>query len=425
MAKIVIMGAGIAGCSAAYELRSVLGKAHEITVVNATDYFQFVPSNPWVAIGWRERRQTTLPIGKYLARKDIEFVAQAATAVDPEKRNLTLASGEALEFDYLVIATGAKLAFDEIPGLGPEGYTQSICTVEHAERAFSAYTKFLETPGPVVIGAVQGVSCFGPAYEFALLVDTDLRRRKLRDRVPMTFVTSEPYIGHLGLGGVGDSKELLEHEFRQRHIKWITNAKLLKAAPEELEIAEHDRDGKVAHEHKLPSKFTMFIPAFKGVDAVASAKELCNPRGFVNVDQYQRNPRYPYVCALGVGIAIPPAEPTPVPVGVPKTGYMIESMAMAIARNIRDAIAGRAPSAVATWNAVCLADSGDSGIAFMALPQIPPRNVTWAKTGKWVHLAKVAFEKYFLRKMKSGSVAPLYERYVFKALGIELLKQAS
>ncbi|MBU6469482.1 MAG: FAD-dependent oxidoreductase [Gammaproteobacteria bacterium] len=425
MAKIVIMGAGIAGCSAAYELRSVLGKAHEITVVNATDYFQFVPSNPWVAIGWRERRQTTLPIGKYLARKDIEFIAQAATAVDPEKCNLTLASGEALEFDYLVIATGAKLAFDEIPGLGPEGYTQSICTVEHAERAFSAYTKFLETPGPVVIGAVQGVSCFGPAYEFALLVDTDLRRRKLRDRVPMTFVTSEPYIGHLGLGGVGDSKELLEHEFRQRYIKWITNAKLLKAAPEELEIAEHDRDGKVAHEHKLPSKFTMFIPAFKGVDAVASAKELCNPRGFVNVDQYQRNPRYPYVCALGVGIAIPPAEPTPVPVGVPKTGYMIESMAMAIARNIRDAIAGRAPSAVATWNAVCLADSGDSGIAFMALPQIPPRNVTWAKTGKWVHLAKVAFEKYFLRKMKSGSVAPLYERYVFKALGIELLKQAS
>ncbi|MDE2022740.1 MAG: FAD-dependent oxidoreductase [Gammaproteobacteria bacterium] len=425
MAKIVIMGAGIAGCSAAYELRSVLGKAHEITVVNATDYFQFVPSNPWVAIGWRERRQTTLPIGKYLARKDIEFIAQAATAVDPEKCNLTLASGEALEFDYLVIATGAKLAFDEIPGLGPEGYTQSICTVEHAERAFSAYTKFLETPGPVVIGAVQGVSCFGPAYEFALLVDTDLRRRKLRDRVPMTFVTSEPYIGHLGLGGVGDSKELLEHEFRQRYIKWITNAKLLKAAPEELEIAEHDRDGKVAHEHKLPSKFTMFIPAFKGVDAVASAKELCNPRGFVNVDQYQRNPRYPYVCALGVGIAIPPAEPTPVPVGVPKTGYMIESMAMAIARNIRDAIAGRAPSAVATWNAVCLADSGDSGIAFVARPQIPPRNVTWAKTGKWVHLAKVAFEKYFLRKMKSGSVAPLYERYVFKALGIELLKQAS
>ena len=425
MAKIVILGAGIGGCSVAYELRAQLGGEHSLTVINPVEYFQFVPSNPWVAIGWRERRQTTLPIGKYLARKGIEFIAQAATAIDAEKHRLTLASGEALEFDYLVIATGAKLAFDEIPGLGPEGHTQSICTVEHAERAWSAYRKFVENPGPVVIGAVQGASCFGPAYEFALIVDTDLRRRKLRNRVPMTFVTSEPYIGHLGLGGVGDSKELLEHEFRQRHIKWITNAKLLKAGPAELEIAEHDRDGKLAHEHKLPSQFTMFIPAFKGVDAVAGAKELCNPRGFVSVDPYQRNPRHPHVYALGVGIAIPPAEATPVPVGVPKTGYMIESMSMAIARNIRDAIAGRAPAAEATWNAVCLADMGDNGIAFVALPQIPPRNVTWAKTGKWVHLAKVAFEKYFLRKMKSGSATPLYERYMFKALGIELLKQTS
>ncbi|MBU6420546.1 MAG: FAD-dependent oxidoreductase [Gammaproteobacteria bacterium] len=425
MAKIVVLGAGIGGCSVAYELRSVLGKAHEITVVNATDYFQFVPSNPWVAIGWRERSQTTLPIGKYLARKDIEFIAQAATAVDPEKRTLTLASGESLAFDYLVIATGAKLAFDEIPGLGPEAHTQSICTVEHAERAWNAYQIFVGNLGPVVIGAVQGASCFGPAYEFALIVDTDLRRRKLRDRVPMTFVTAEPYIGHLGLGGVGDSKELLEHEFRQRHIKWITNAKLLKAGAEELEIAEHNRDGKLAREHKLPSKFTMFIPAFKGVDAVAGAKELCNPRGFVLVDKYQRNPRHPQVYALGVGIAIPPAEPTPVPVGVPKTGYMIESMAIAIARNIRDAIAQRQPVSEATWNAVCLADMGDDGIAFVALPQIPPRNVTWAKTGKWVHFAKLAFEKYFLRKMKRGSAAPLHERYILKMLGIKLLKVPS
>jgi sulfide:quinone oxidoreductase len=57
-----------------------------------------------------------------------------------------------------------------------------------------------------VVGAVQGASCFGPAYEFAMIMDTDLRRRKIRDKVPMTFVTAEPYIGHLGLGGVGDSK---------------------------------------------------------------------------------------------------------------------------------------------------------------------------------------------------------------------------
>ena len=124
-----------------------------------------------------------------------------------------------------MIATGPELAFDEIAGLGPEGNTQSICHVDHAAQAKEAFECSLANPGPVVIGAVQGASCFGPAYEFAFILDTALRDAKLRDRVPMTFVTSEPYIGHLGLDGVGDTKGLLESEMREQHIKWITNAK--------------------------------------------------------------------------------------------------------------------------------------------------------------------------------------------------------
>ncbi len=110
-------------------------------------------------------------------------------------------------------------------------------------RRLARTRSFSQNPGPVVIGAVQGASCFGPAYEFAMIVDADLRRRKLRDRVPMTLVTSEPYIGHLGLGGVGDSKGLLESELRQRHIKWITNAKLLEAKAGAVRVAEHDDKG--------------------------------------------------------------------------------------------------------------------------------------------------------------------------------------
>ena len=89
----------------------------------------------------------------------------------------------------------------------------------------------MKHPGPIVVGAAQGASCFGPAYEFAFILDADLRKRRLRDKVPMTFVTSEPYIGHLGLGGVGDSKGLLESELRMRHIKWITNASVQQFAP--------------------------------------------------------------------------------------------------------------------------------------------------------------------------------------------------
>jgi sulfide:quinone oxidoreductase len=102
---------------------------------------------------------------------------------------------------------------------------------------------------------------------------------------------------------------------------------------------------------------------------------------------------------------------------------MIESMGQAICENIEAELSGKEALAQGSWNAICLADFGDTGAAFVALPQIPPRNVTWAKEGKWVHLAKIAFEKYFLRKVKTGAITPIYEKYVLGTLGIESLKK--
>jgi sulfide:quinone oxidoreductase len=261
-------------------------------------------------------------------------------------------------------------------------------------------------------------SCFGPAYEFAFILDTDLRRRKLRHKVPITFVTSEPYIGHLGLGGVGDSKSMLESEMRGHDIKWITNAKTTKVEAGKMFVTQVDDHGAVYKEHEVPFKLSMMLPAFKGVDAVAAVPNLCNPRGFVMIDEFQRSKAYKNIFSAGVCVAIPPVEVTPVPTGAPKTGYMIETMVSAIAHNIADELAGKPVGAKATWNAICLADMGDTGAAFVALPQIPPRNVNWFKKGKWVHLAKIAFEKYFMRKMRTGNSEPVYEKYVLKALGI-------
>ncbi len=97
------------------------------------------------------------------------------------------------------------------------------------------------------------------------------------------------------------------------------------------------------------------------------------------------------------------------PCGVPKTGFMIESMVTATARNLGQILRGGKPNFQGSWNAVCLADFGDSGIAFVAQPQIPPRNVNWSASGKWVHMAKIGFEKYFLRKMRKGESEPFYE----------------
>jgi sulfide:quinone oxidoreductase len=423
MSHVVIIGAGTGGVPAAYELRARLPRTHKITLINERASFQFVPSNPWVAVGWRDAGDVSLDLAPHLAKKGIDFIAAAVETIDAKQSVLKLADGAAVEYDYLVITTGPKLAFDEVPGLGPKGHTQSVCTLDHALKARAAYDAFLKNPGPVVVGAAHGASCFGPAYEFALILDADLRKRKLRNKVPMTFVTSEPYIGHMGLGGVGDSKGILESELRQRHIKWITNAAIESVEAGQLNVVRHDDKGGVEGKESLPFELAMILPAFKGVDAVAAVEGLCNPRGFVIVDEHQRSPTYPNIYSAGVCIAIPPVEKTPVPTGAPKTGYMIESMVSAVVGNIGAELEGKEPASRATWNAICLADMGDTGVAFVALPQIPPRNVTWAKKGKWVHLAKIAFEKYFLRKVRTGNVDPVYERYVLKALGIERLSE--
>ena len=280
MAHIIILGAGIGGMPTAYELREKLGPSHRITVVNAIDYFQFVPSNPWLAVGWRERDTITFPIRPYLEKKKIDFVAQRVLKIDAQGNALELQDGTRLEYDYLVITTGPKLSFEEVPGSGPEAHTHSICTVNHAEKAWGDYQEFLKNPGPAIVGAMPGASCFGPAYEFSFILNTDLKRRKQRNKVPLTFVTSEPYIGHMGLGGVGDSKSMLESEFRNNDIKWITNAKVTRVEAGKMFVTELDDNGQVKKEHELPFKFSMMLPAFKGVDAVAAVEGLCNPRGF-------------------------------------------------------------------------------------------------------------------------------------------------
>ena len=205
-------------------------------------------------------------------------------------------------------------------------------------------------------------------------------------------------------------------------MKWITNAKVTKVEEGKMYVEEFDNAGNKVKDHEVAFKFSMMLPAFKGVDAVMNVEGLCNPRGFIFVDPHQRNPTYKNIYSAGVCIAIPPVEATAVPTGAPKTGYMIESMVTAIAHNIHNELDGEEPDQKATWNAICLADMGDTGAAFVALPQIPPRNVAWFKKGKWVHMAKIAFEKYFIRKMKKGTSEPIYEKYILKMLGINKLK---
>lgn len=270
-----------------------------------------MPSNPWVAVNWRKPEEITVDLAPIMKRRGIEFSSAGAKRLHPDESRIELNDGTSIAYDYLVLATGPALAFDEVPGLGPSGFTASICQTDHASAAAEAFERLAANPGPVIVGAAAGASCFGPAYEFAMILDTELKRRKLRHKVPMTFVTPEPYIGHLGLDGVGDTRTLMEGELRERHIKWITNAKIEAVEADVMHVAQIGANGSVEAEHALPFRFSMILPAFKGVPAVFGIDGLTNPRGFVVVDEHQRNPKFPNIYGIGVAIAIPPVGPTP------------------------------------------------------------------------------------------------------------------
>ncbi len=418
--RIVVVGGGTGGMVAAYEMQEALGATHQIILISDVDYFQFYPSNPWVAVGWRKREDITFPIRPYVERKNIIFYDRAVVGCNAEQNQLTLADGQIISYDYLLIATGAQLDFPAVSGSGPHhGWSESVCTVDHAEHAYGRYQQFLQNPGSLVVGALPGASCFGPAYEYALILARDLKKRGLRDRVHLSFVTSEPYIGHMGLAGVGKSKEILTNKLREEGFDTYVNAAITHIDSEKVYFDEKDSLGKTIRSHAIESRFSMLLPAFRGIPVWTKVPELCNEKGMILVDPYMRSIKYSNIFAVGLTVALPPVEVTPVPTNTPKTGYMIESMVTTIVTNLKNELQKiKAEKVRPTLNAVCIADTGDAGLVFVALPQIKPRRVDWFTEGRWVHLAKVAFEKYFMHKMKSGHSEPLYEYLTFKLLGI-------
>jgi sulfide:quinone oxidoreductase len=390
MPRIIVLGGSFGGLTAALELKRQLGRKADITVVSDDDRFVFLPSLPWLIMGWRKPADITLSVSDILKPKGIAFVREAAMQVDADASRVRTATTE-LPYDYLVIATGPYLSFDEIPGMGPDkGYTECTFTLDHALKTAVSWQRVLANPGPIIVGSSQMVSCFGPSYELAFEMDTELRRRKMRHQVPLLYLTSEPYLGHMGVGGLGNSKRFIEDEFAERDIKPLVSQALQEVAPGEIRL----KDGT-----KLPFKLAMIAPPFKGVPAVAP---LGNPRGFIPVDKNYRHTKYRNIFAIGVAMAIAPPEQTPVPVGVPKTGFMTVTMAKRAAATIASDIIGRTPPPATELGVVCLMDMGQTAAFMKAYPVLPPRQSSYMKKAVWAKWLKVAFERYFLWKMKHG-----------------------
>ena len=391
--KIVIVGGSFGGLTTAYELRKRLSDSQcDIVLISKDPQFTFIPSLPWVAMGSRSLEQIRFDLAGPLDRKGVECVHATVSHIEPESRQV-VTDGKTYSYDYLVIATGHRSANEAVSGLGPfDGPGHSLMSPPEAEEARGALQTFLDAPGPMVVGCAPGASCIGPAYEFVFQVDYLLRKRRIRHKVPIAFVTPEPFLGHFGVGGVGKARQFLEGEFEQRDIRYFTSAAVSKITGSVLELAD---------ETTFESAFSLIIPPLAGVKAIAESPNLGNPKGFVPVDENYRHQAFSNIYAAGVAVAFPPVDELPVPVNFPKTGHMTEQMAAIAAHNIAAEVLGNGKTTHPLY-ATCVLDMGDRAALIKADPFRPPRNVAHFSEGRHWLWAKKAFERYYLWKTKRG-----------------------
>jgi len=409
MARVVVIGAGLGGLPAAYELKHHLGKAHRVTLVSEFPKFTFIPGLVQVGLGHIKLDRVQLDLEMLANYHDLEWIQGKVLRIDPKDKQV-FTNGRFLDYDYLIIASGSELANDVIPGLGI--FTHSVCTPHHALVAQGAWAKFCETPGDLVVGAAPGAGCFGPAYEFVLLAEADLRRRGIRHLVNITYLTPEPYIGHLGIVGIKHAQVLTENLMKKQGIKTVTNAEIKEITPDRVILA----DGQ-----SFNFAYSMILPAFRGAQFVRESG-LGNSKGFLPVLPTLRHEQYPEIYGVGVSVHLEQPDQTLVPIGLPKSGQMTEAMAMVAAHNIAVELGAiDKPLEVPTLEALCFAEYGDTGIAYIAAPIIPDplignRRYSYAVEGVWVNWVKVAFEMYFMAKMRLGLGLPWFEQ-----LGLLLL----
>lgn len=392
--NIVIIGGSFGGLNVAYDLRRLLSsKDHAITVIAKEPRFIFIPSLPWVAMGSKTIGDISFELEGSLKSKNIDFVEATAKTIEPEANRIQTTAGS-FDYDYLVVATGHRSANEAVPGLGPfDGPGHSLMSPPEAVEARESWAAFLEDPGPMVIGSAPGASCLGPAYEFLFEAHHALKKRRLCHKAPMTFITPEPFLGHFGVGGFGKIRPYLEAELEDRDIRYHTSAAITKITGDSVETA----DGSV-----FESAYSLIIPPLAGVKAVADTPGLGNPKGFVPVDAYYRHRDFTNIHAVGVAIALPPVEETPVPVNFPKTGHMTEQMARIAARSIAADIQ-ETPQTTHELKAECIMDMGDKGAHIVADPVRPPRNVSKLSHGKRWLWAKRFFANYYLWKLRHGA----------------------
>jgi sulfide:quinone oxidoreductase len=443
MAKVVVLGAGIAGHTCAAFLKKKLGRNHEVVVVTPNSYYQWIPSNIWVGVGRMTIDDVRFKHSKVYSRWGIVLKQAKAVSIHPEGDRQTGTGYVTIEYtdesrtgqiekvgyDYLVNATGPKLNFSATEGLGPEKNTFSVCTYSHAAHAWEHLQDSIRRMKAgqkqrFLIGTGHAMAtCQGAAFEYILNVAHEIRKLGLSDRAEITWISNEYELGDFGMGGAfikqggycTPTKVFTESMLAEYGIKWIRRAGVNRVDP-----------GK-AHFETLEGEylsqefdFAMLIPSFTGVGLTAFDKEgneitdrMFTPNKFMKVDadysgkpfeewcaedwpSVYQSPLYDNIYAPGIAFAPPhPISkpmispngtsifPTPPRTGMP-SGVMGKIVALNIAEKIQGAAEHHHKASMSRMGAACIVSAGFGsfdglGATMTIFPVVPD----WEKYPDW------------------------------------------
>ncbi len=419
MAKVVVLGGGVSGHTAATFLKKWLGSDHEVIVVTPNSKWNWIPSNIWVGVGEMTVDDVIFELAPVYKKAGIDYKQAKAVSIHPEGKEgsdtpyVTIEytdpsrAGESdeVEYDYLINATGPKLNFGATEGLGPDaGNTVSVCTAQHAAHASNELDRLIDQmkkgeKKTLVVGTGHGMcTCQGAAFEYIFNIEHKLKEEGVRDKAELIWLSNESFLGDFGMGGLHfnmggyamSSKIFAESLYAERDIEWILGAHVNKVEKNKIyfETLNGEND-------EQEYDFAMLIPPFAGVGLKAFNKAgeditstVFAPNGFMKVDAdytpkpYEewkasdwprtlQNPTYKNMFAVGIAFAPPhliskpmknpngtPINPTP-----PRTGMPSAMMGKAVAQSIKDMILDGAnepthTACMAEMGAACVASAG-------------------------------------------------------------------
>ncbi|AFM40651.1 NADH dehydrogenase, FAD-containing subunit [Desulfosporosinus acidiphilus SJ4] len=395
MAKIIVIGGNFAGLTSALELRRKLGHGHKIIMFSKSPDFLFVPSLIWVPFGKRQVKDITVPLEPLVSKAGVQFICHEITEILAKDRVVRCRDKD-FEYDYLIIATGPEWIFDQITGLSLNSNVSFIVTPETALETRKRWLKFIKDPGSVVIGVTQGSQCTGPAYEFLFNFEKRCRDLGIRKKVDITFFTPEPFLGHLGIGGITGSNFILKKLLPMFRIKYITNAEIHEVSGENIVLKSGQR---------IPYKFSMIMPMFRGANVVSDSIDLGTKDAFIPVNNTYQHKQYPNIFGVGIAADLPIKFRTPVPIGVPKTGYAADESAKTATENIVRLINGKTKLETKPMSKIpelCIMDAGDKEMLSITDSLLKPRKFSIVLPNPFYDISKLMFEKYYLWKVRHG-----------------------